>query len=361
MTTKDNKEEQETVSPSEVGNIIIEARKKKRQKIQTVSKNLKIRVVYLEAIENGDFEELPTGPYAAGFVKTYAEYLGLNSEEIVGKFKEEQKEQISPKKALDMPIPESDEIQPNSNYVIIGVVLVIFIYAIWSSFSSNTDEDVIITEPETTIEETVADEATDEAAIIDEDGEEVIVEEVDEEVSETKLETKEEKFTEVANKKEEAMETTEKLTPAPVAEVVEVETENKETIKVEIMDEATKEVEEVEETPKEDQEEEVKVEEKPHIPQEFGIKYKDDSEMTIKATTTSWVEVKNADEVFLTRIMKEGDVFYAPNKDDLVVSTGNAGALIISIDGDEMAAIGPSGAVRKEYPLNEDNLFKKDH
>lgn len=46
-----------------------------------------IRTSYLAAIENGDLENLPGRTYAIGFVRTYAEYLQLDAEQVVWLFK----------------------------------------------------------------------------------------------------------------------------------------------------------------------------------------------------------------------------------------------------------------------------------
>ncbi len=49
----------------------------------------KIRRRYIEAIEAGDFGRLPDGPAARGFVKNYARYLGLDSEQSLSDFESE--------------------------------------------------------------------------------------------------------------------------------------------------------------------------------------------------------------------------------------------------------------------------------
>ena len=64
-------------------------RERAGQDLQTVAQVLRIRHVYLEAIEGGRFDELPGKTYVVGFVRAYAEYLGLDSEEVVKRFKDE--------------------------------------------------------------------------------------------------------------------------------------------------------------------------------------------------------------------------------------------------------------------------------
>ncbi|MDG0793610.1 helix-turn-helix domain-containing protein [Cohnella ginsengisoli] len=43
----------------------------------------KIRKRYLEAIESGDYKVLPGSFYVRAFVKTYAETVGLDAEEVL--------------------------------------------------------------------------------------------------------------------------------------------------------------------------------------------------------------------------------------------------------------------------------------
>ena len=49
----------------------------------------KIRRKYLEAIEAGDFAQLPDGPPSRGFIKNYARYLGLDPERSLTDFEAE--------------------------------------------------------------------------------------------------------------------------------------------------------------------------------------------------------------------------------------------------------------------------------
>jgi cytoskeletal protein RodZ len=48
-----------------------------------VSERLHIRVKYITAIEQGQFEAMPGKAYARGYVHTYAEFLGLDAEQVV--------------------------------------------------------------------------------------------------------------------------------------------------------------------------------------------------------------------------------------------------------------------------------------
>ncbi|MCP5432887.1 MAG: helix-turn-helix domain-containing protein [Alphaproteobacteria bacterium] len=57
-----------------------------------VAKALRIRRDHLEAVEESDLANLPGKAYAIGFIRSYADYLGLDSDECVRRFKEETKQ-----------------------------------------------------------------------------------------------------------------------------------------------------------------------------------------------------------------------------------------------------------------------------
>jgi len=50
---------------------------------QDVSQRLHIRVKYVTAIESADFDAMPGRAYARGYVHTYAEFLGLDADQVV--------------------------------------------------------------------------------------------------------------------------------------------------------------------------------------------------------------------------------------------------------------------------------------
>src|ERR1700691_1260977 len=62
-----------------VGQDLRAARLRRGDDLATVSKALKIRKDHLEALEEDRIEALPGRTYAVGFVRTYADYLGLEA------------------------------------------------------------------------------------------------------------------------------------------------------------------------------------------------------------------------------------------------------------------------------------------
>src|SRR6266446_1412810 len=72
-----------------VGERLRKERLRKRLSLDDIARGTKIRHQFLEAIEDGQYNKLPSTAYAQGFVRNYAEYLGLSSREILALFRRE--------------------------------------------------------------------------------------------------------------------------------------------------------------------------------------------------------------------------------------------------------------------------------
>jgi cytoskeleton protein RodZ len=70
----------------EIGNSLREARVRRGVDFAQAEAAIKIRVKYLRALEDDQFELLPAETYVKGFLRTYAEYLGLDGQLYVDEF-----------------------------------------------------------------------------------------------------------------------------------------------------------------------------------------------------------------------------------------------------------------------------------
>lgn len=70
-----------------IGESLKSAREAKGISLEQAEENTKIRKRYLQALEEGDYEVIPGLVYAKGFLRNYANYLGLNQEEIMIEYK----------------------------------------------------------------------------------------------------------------------------------------------------------------------------------------------------------------------------------------------------------------------------------
>jgi cytoskeleton protein RodZ len=88
------------------------------------------------------------------------------------------------------------------------------------------------------------------------------------------------------------------------------------------------------------------------VPQVFGIG-NTDARVALRARFDCWVQVRGPDEEqLLTRILRAGDVYLAPNRPDLKLFASDAGALEVLVDGKTIPPIGSSGEVLRNVSLN---------
>ncbi len=67
---------------SHVGEILRQARSRRKVELAEVEAATRIRLRYLQAIEAEDWEVLPGGVYTRGFIRTYASFLGLDGDRL---------------------------------------------------------------------------------------------------------------------------------------------------------------------------------------------------------------------------------------------------------------------------------------
>src|SRR5438094_10132159 len=72
---------------TDIGSTLREARMRERIDISEVETRTKIRAKYLRAIENEEWDLLPGPVYAKSFLRTYGDFLGLDSRMLIDEFK----------------------------------------------------------------------------------------------------------------------------------------------------------------------------------------------------------------------------------------------------------------------------------
>ena len=72
----------------DIGNVLEKTRNEKQISLEQASRETNIARRYLEALETGMYEVFPGEPYVVGFLRNYAEYLGLNQNECVTLYKQ---------------------------------------------------------------------------------------------------------------------------------------------------------------------------------------------------------------------------------------------------------------------------------
>ncbi len=95
----------------------------------------------------------------------------------------------------------------------------------------------------------------------------------------------------------------------------------------------------------------------PAATQEAALPAEPVARVVIRAKQDSWVQIRDAkDQAILTRVLREGESYEVPNEAGLVLLTGNAGGLVISVDGKALPPLGAVGAVKRNVALDPEKL-----
>ena len=79
----------ERIEKEGVGPFLRHMREEKDLSLRTISDHTRIRTYYLESIERGDFDRLPAGPVGLGFVRAFADAVGVDSTAVATSYKRE--------------------------------------------------------------------------------------------------------------------------------------------------------------------------------------------------------------------------------------------------------------------------------
>jgi cytoskeleton protein RodZ len=119
---------------SDVGTLLCATRMRLGKDLQDIAAVLHIRYNFLVAIEDGRYEDLPGQAYAIGFVRAYADNLGLDGDEVVRRYKEETAG-VKRVTRYEYPIPAPESGIPSGALLMIAVVLGMVVYGVWYSMA----------------------------------------------------------------------------------------------------------------------------------------------------------------------------------------------------------------------------------
>lgn len=98
--------------------------------LQDVADATRIRRAYLASLEDMRLEELPSRPFALGYVKAYARHLGLDPEAAVDRFRHDAPDHEEGQ--LRAPVGVRRERDPRMGAVIVGAVLIVGAVVAWN-------------------------------------------------------------------------------------------------------------------------------------------------------------------------------------------------------------------------------------
>ncbi len=298
---------------SRVGAELRAARLRLGWTLEEVANGLRIRLPFLEAIEEGRIGDLPGSAYAVGFVRTYANSLGLDPEEIARRFRAEGHE-VNRKTELAFPAPVPERGVPAGAVVLLGLILAIGAYAAWYKFSPvRHDEPTIAAVPE--------------------------------------------RLAPLAERVAPSQVTPSQVTPshvspqvASILPPVTPSTANGSTPIVALPPAPPPITAIPVPVP-------VPVTLTPTAPSPPAANSPapDGGRVQLKFKADSYVQVREkGGPVLLNRVMRAGEAWPVPKQANLVMTTGNAGGTDIVVDGIAAASLGASGAVRRDVSLEPD-------
>lgn len=115
-----------------VGEILRRARAHYGQSLEDMERALNIRARQLEALERGEWGALPAPVYTIGFVRAAADYLRLDSDQVVALFKAQAAEAAQPRCDLNFPEPARESALPAWWMVTAGLAAAVGIVVVWT-------------------------------------------------------------------------------------------------------------------------------------------------------------------------------------------------------------------------------------
>ncbi len=381
-----------------VGAMLRTRREERGEDLRYVAQILRIRYPYLKAIEDGRPDELPGPTYAIGFVRTYADHLGLESDKLVQRFKAEAAG-LHTRADLHFPAPLPEGKIPSGAVLVVAVVLAAFVYGAWIYLSSRNEQVAeIVPQLPNRISDIIKGKSTapgmtpQAAGSISEAPAPVGT------IAETAGPVTEQK-TPVPSPEKKAAATDATPAPAapkaatasadsspaasapakpssapaatpPVASGTEPSKDTAATANADT-DSSESDVPPAPTTVPSDQlasrEDGTQAgtastdstapaapADADHGPAKVYGEENANARIIIYAAADSWVEIRDTktDELLLTRVLFKGDSYRVPDRPGLTLLTGNAGGLRIDVDGQDVPALGPLGAVRRNVTLD---------
>jgi len=366
----------------EVPELLAALRKHAGLSLDQVAAVLRIRVVYLRAIEDGRFDDLPGPTYAVGFVRAYAEHLGLDPANTVRRFKAE-RDGVSRMQELVFPVPTPDARVPGRSLIGLSVLLAMAAYGGWYYLSSQ-DRSVIelVEQVPANLQAVISPESS---PAIQREAVNPVVAAMLGDGSDTTATASpagqaESRATEpVAGampsifSMAEPVASTPEVTP-PLAVVAAEPIETIMAVSGISPDEAAAATltppappvggdvavqdESLQSAAIAASEESAAAPAGPDA-RDYGAT-DNPGRIVLEATGKNWIQVVDrTNRAIFTRMLEAGDRYLVPDQPDLSLTTGKAGALIVTVDGKRLNALGALGAVRRGVPLDAGSLLRE--
>lgn len=389
-----------TPVPSAVGRELRDAREALGISVSEMASALRIRSVYIEALEDGRFSDLPGRPYALGFARSLASHLGLDPDSIALRLRDEVMGTATP---VELIFPESTEDKrlSRAGWIAISLVLIAVAYGGWLTLSNRHRVNL---PPEFTTLNAVPKAAPE--VSVSEPVQSAPGEQAEDKTPQTPAEaappapaTASASSSDTAKPVATAQPTsppspataapvapaTAGAPPAPLAaKTADVKPATVATVNSAPVPTAPAPAKSVAVPPpapspaassnESEDEEDVTPEPtaiaavpaapvtKPEAsaspaPAATPAATTPPNRIVLRARQDSWVQIQSADGVtVMARTLKPGDTYDVPDRPGLRLTTGNAGALDVIVDGQTVPSLGQIGAVRRNVALDPSRL-----
>ena len=355
------------------------ARKETGRSVADVANELRINVGYLNAIENGEIDALPSSTYVAGFLRSYGNLVGFDGNELARTYLG-RVDNADRQPTYSFP---QNNVKPQRSGALMAsfaVILAVAGYVGWYWTETKSDKDnngtAIIASAPATSETGPGVAGIGTPAIIEPDGtaQTVFAEGETEESLASDIGTSQQLGNEPALMKPVADEVTPEATKIKNgndAESVIAETDlafndavsNETVIEAEtpIMNVTTADTQIAsnDTTISSSDGRKILPDDNNNVSQSSAIANQRDplQEITIRATGSSWVEIiRNNGEEVMTQLMRVGDTYVVDGAENLYLSTGNAGGIEFVITGGDTISAGAIGEIVRDLPLSVDKL-----
>ena len=310
-----------------VGEILRRTRMHYGRSLDDVESVIRIRASLLEALEADDVSKLPGRVYAIGFIRSYAEYLGLDGGQIVELFKQ-QLGNNTLKPVYNFPVAAEESKRPDITVFAIslfGLVIVLTSYYLFKPTSRNAEE---------TVKPAAQERIQNEEAIGD-----VSVAIENAEVDSAEPDVWPPKVEDVMPEMAALLENATTAEQAQAFDDVEKQIEATDADVVDITDTDAAAEEPVTLTEAE--------------PAEEKTESKGDETIRIFAKDPTWLQIKDPEgKTIFTGILKRNrDIIVPEDAIGWRMDTGNAGGLIIYIGEEKLPPLGGNGIVVRRVPL----------
>lgn len=121
---------------SAIGELLRARREQLELDLDPIGEALRIRPSYLAALEQGRIEELPGPAYAMGFVRAYANHLGLDGDRVLARYKADTAD-VHARPDLALPVPLGERSLPGGPILLVGLILALCGYGTWYYLSTD--------------------------------------------------------------------------------------------------------------------------------------------------------------------------------------------------------------------------------